>query len=89
MDQAIYHKMSTVAGELIVIAVHVDDCMITASQLRLVEDFEAGLSKHVEVTDLGELHWMLGIEVKQDCAAGCYVTVGTFTRRGLSRLSRH
>ena len=37
---------------------------------RLVEDFKTGLSKHVEVTDLGELHWMLGIEVKRDRAAG-------------------
>jgi len=34
-----------------------------------VTDFKAGLSKHVEVTDLGELHWMLGIEVKRDRAA--------------------
>ena len=70
VDQAVYHKTSAAAGELIVIAVHVDDCTIAASRPRLVEDFKAGLSKHVEVTDLGELHWMLGIEVKRDRAAG-------------------
>jgi hypothetical protein len=34
-----------------------------------VDAFKAGLSKYVEVTDLGELHWMLGIEVKRDHAA--------------------
>ena len=70
VDQAIYHKMSAAAGKLIVIAVHVDGCTIAASWLCLIEDFKASLSKHVEVTDLGELHWMLSIEVKQEHAAG-------------------
>ena len=65
-----YHKTSAAAGNLIVIEVHINDCTITASQPRLVEDFKVGLSKHVEVTDLGELHWMLGIKVKQDHTAG-------------------
>ena len=32
----------------------------------LVEDFKAGLHRHVEVTDLGALHWMLGIEIRWD-----------------------
>jgi len=35
-----------------------------------MDDLKAGLSKHVEVTDLGELHWMLGIEVKCNRVAG-------------------
>ena len=70
MDQAIYHKTGAAAGDLIVIAVHVNNCTIAASQPCLVEDFKTGLSKHVEVTNLGELHWMLGIEVKRDHAAG-------------------
>ena len=45
---------------------HVDDCTIIASTIRLIEKLKAGLRKHVEVTDLGKLHWMLGIEVKHD-----------------------
>jgi hypothetical protein len=48
----------------------VDDCTIAASNARLVEEFKAGLRKHVEVTDLGELHWMLGPETKRDREAG-------------------
>ena len=70
IDQAVYHKMNTVVCKLTVIMVHVDDCMIAASAPRLVDDLKAGLSKHMEVTDLGELHWMLGIEVKHDQVAG-------------------
>ena len=45
---------------------HVDDCTIAASTARLVEDLKAGLSHHVKVTDLGELHWMLGIQIRCD-----------------------
>jgi transposase InsO family protein len=70
VDQAVYHKSDATAHELVVIAVHVDDCTIAASEQRLVNDFKERLGKHVEVTDLGELHWMLGIEVKRDREAG-------------------
>ena len=37
---------------------------------RLVDDFKAGISKHVKLTGLRGLHWMLGIEVKRYRAAG-------------------
>jgi hypothetical protein len=70
VDQAVYHKSNASARELMVIAVHVDDCTIAASERRLMDDFKACLSKHVKVTDLGELHWMLGIEVKRNWEAG-------------------
>ena len=61
VDQAVFVKHSS--KTLIIIIMHVDDCTITASSLALVVAFKAELSKHVEITDLGELHWLLGIEV--------------------------
>ena len=70
VDQAIYHQAVSASGGVIIAAVHVDDCIIAASKLCLVDAFKAGLSEHVEVTDLRELHWMLRIEVKQYWAAG-------------------
>src|SRR5712692_2931601 len=66
VNQAIFHKSDKHKKELMVIAVHVNDCMIAASSTRLIEDFRAGLCRHVEVTDLGALHWMLGIEIRRD-----------------------
>ena len=45
---------------------HVDNCTIAASSLSLIEDFKAGLQEHVKVTNLGELHWMLGVKIKRD-----------------------
>ena len=40
--------------------------MIAASAPTLVNEFKAKLKKHVDITDLGELHWLLGIEVWWD-----------------------
>jgi transposase InsO family protein len=70
VDQAVFYKHSKSPTVLIVIAVHVDDCTIAANNSAAVNALKAGLRKHVEVTDLGELHWMLGIEVRRDRAAG-------------------
>ena len=32
----------------------------------LIDEFKSNLKKCIEVTDLGELHWLLGIEVKHN-----------------------
>jgi len=40
--------------------------MIVASTCTLVDKFKAKLREHVEITDLGELHWLLGIEIQRD-----------------------
>jgi hypothetical protein len=69
VDQAVYYKVSRDEGELTIVVVHVDDCSITATSDDLVEALKAGLRKHFEVTDLGELHWMLGIEIRRDRAS--------------------
>jgi hypothetical protein len=61
VDQAVFFKLIPQPKHLIIVAVHVDDCTIAASTACLVEDLKARLARHVEVTDLGELHWMLGI----------------------------
>ena len=45
---------------------HVNDCTITASSTTLVANFKQKVSKHVEITDLGELHWLLGVKIKRD-----------------------
>ena len=66
VDQAVYFCVVVHKGELTVIVVHVDDCTIVATTICLIEELKARLRKHFEVTDLGELHWMLGIEVKHD-----------------------
>jgi reverse transcriptase-like protein len=70
VDQAIFHKSDKCKKELTIVMVHVDNCTIAASSVHLIKDFKAGLHRHVEVTDLGALHWMLGIEIRCDQEAG-------------------
>jgi Reverse transcriptase (RNA-dependent DNA polymerase) len=70
VDKAIFFKVDARLGDLTITAVHVDDCTIAATCIHLIEELKAGLRQHVEVTDLGELHWMLGIEIKCDHEAG-------------------
>jgi Reverse transcriptase (RNA-dependent DNA polymerase) len=66
VDQAVFYRLNARQQELIAVAVHVNNCTITATSLHLVNDLKDGLWKHVEVTDLRKLHWMLGIKVKHD-----------------------
>ncbi len=56
MDQAIFYKHLPQVKQLIVIAVHIDNCTIAASTMCLVKELKAGLSRHIKVTDLSELH---------------------------------
>ena len=48
-------------------AIHIDDCTIAAHLPELVVELRKKLGSHVKVTDLGKLHWLLGIEVAHDC----------------------
>jgi hypothetical protein len=66
VDQAVFFKWDRRKCELTIVAVHVDDCTMTATTIQLIHDLKDGLRQHVEVTDLGELHWMLGLEVQRD-----------------------
>ncbi|KZV80781.1 hypothetical protein EXIGLDRAFT_569675, partial [Exidia glandulosa HHB12029] len=65
VDQAVFFKVVR-GGQLVIVVVHVDDCTIAASTVQLVREFKNDVRKHVEITDLGELHWLLGIEVRRD-----------------------
>ncbi len=61
VDQAVFFRRGK--GKLIIVLVHVDDCTIVANTSSLVTGFKSEIAKHVDITDLGDLHWILGIEV--------------------------
>lgn len=63
VDQAVFYKHD-VRG-ITIILVHVDDCTIAATSTDLVHEFKDSVRKHFEISDLGELHWLLGIEIKR------------------------
>ena len=86
VDQAVFYKHVKTPHTIIVIAVHMDDCTIAVSSVTAVNALKAGLCKHVEVTDLGELHWILRIKVKWDRAGG---TVHLSQRSYINSILRH
>ena len=65
VDQAMYFRHRT-PGELVIVVVHVDDCTIAAKTLQEINEFKCDIKKHVEITNLGELHWLLGIKVTRN-----------------------
>ena len=63
VDQAVFYWRKEDA--LIIVLVHVDDCTIAGTSIPLILRFKIKIAKYVTITDLGELHWILGIEVKR------------------------
>jgi len=63
VDQAVFFRRG--GKKLIIVLVHVDDCTITANTTSLITGFKTEIAKHVDITDLGDLHWILGIEVQR------------------------
>jgi Reverse transcriptase (RNA-dependent DNA polymerase) len=41
-----------------------DDCTIAVTAITLINRFKAEITKHIEITDVGKLHWLLGIEIR-------------------------
>lgn len=68
VDHSVFFKTS--GHDLIIILVHVDDCTIAATALKLISWVKEGVKEFVEITDLGEIHWLLGIELKRDRQSG-------------------
>ena len=50
----------------ILVAVHVDDCTIVASSLDVMKHFKHEIGLRFEVSDLGEVRWLLGFEIHRD-----------------------
>jgi hypothetical protein len=54
------------AGNTLVVVLYVDDMMIAGSNKRVVDAFKAAIEKQFDVKDLGDLKWILGMEVIRD-----------------------
>jgi hypothetical protein len=67
VDQAIYYKRTN--EEHTVITVSVDDMAVASQNLSYITAFKSQLQQHFEITDLGELNWLLGLKVERDRAA--------------------
>ena len=56
-------------NDIIIITVYVNDMLLALSSLKLLTKTKDKLRTFVEVSDLGNIHWLLGFEIKRDCEA--------------------
>jgi hypothetical protein len=49
-----------------ILAIHIDDCLITGSSPPLISSYKQKLNKHYSLMDLGPVHWLLGIKITHD-----------------------
>ena len=58
-----------IGEHILILAVHVDDCMFTGSCSKLIARYKQELNACYALTDLGPIHWLLGIKITRDRAA--------------------
>ena len=56
-----------VGNEVLILVVHVDNCILTGSSVELIKNCKVLLNSHYPLTDLGPIHWVLGIKITKDC----------------------
>ena len=53
-------------GELLMLTLYVDDILICASDLNMLDDLKQQFSQNIEMKDLGELSQYLGIKITRE-----------------------
>ena len=52
-----------IGSDVLVLAMHVDDCILTGSSPALIEEYKQKLNEHYALTNLGPVDYLLGIKV--------------------------
>ena len=63
-DPGVFHVH--VGEHMLVLAVHVDNCILTGSNNDLIAQYKVKLNACHALTDLGPVHWLLGIKITRD-----------------------
>ena len=77
-ESSVYRKEER--GDLLIVAIYVDDLFITGNSMKAIKKFKASMSEKFEMSDLGLLTYYLGIEVKQS-KEGIVIKQEAYARR--------
>jgi hypothetical protein len=67
VDLGIFHM--EIREHVFIMGVHIDDCMIMGSLADLITEYKCKLHNKYALTDLGPIHWLLGIKIVCDHSA--------------------
>ena len=62
-DECVFYKYG---DKPIIVTVSTDDMTLAARYLATIEELKRDLQRRYEIKDLGEIEWLLGVEVKRD-----------------------
>lgn len=65
-DHGVFFKR--VGKDIIILAVHVDDGMVTGNNAMLIKKFKEDINKKYKITDLGPVYSLLGFKITRDLA---------------------
>ena len=63
-DQAVFYIHA--GKDILILAIHVDDCTMTGSSDDLIQNYKLKIKSKYDLTDLGPIHWLLGIKITWD-----------------------
>ena len=63
-DHGVFFK--EVGKDIVILAVHVDDCMVTGNSKAFINKFKIEMNEKYKLTDLGPAHWLLGIKITRN-----------------------
>ncbi|KAL9266033.1 Retrovirus-related Pol polyprotein from transposon TNT 1-94-like protein, partial [Drosera capensis] len=64
-EPTLYVKHGKNSGDILIVALYVDDLVFIGSNEKMIAEFKSDMMKRYEMNDLGVLHHFLGIEIHQ------------------------
>jgi hypothetical protein len=87
-DNCVYAKFRN--GKYIFLILYVDDILLASSDVSLLLETKRFLSSHFEMKDLGEVRFILGIEIHRDRMKGVLgLSQKTYIEKVLKKFSMH
>lgn len=71
-------------GKILIVSLYVDDLIFTGNDCVMIENFKKSMMHKFEMTDLGEMKYFLGVEVKQG-AGGIHLCQSKYAKEVLDR----
>lgn len=66
VDPALFFKYDRSTGMYCLVGVATDDFTFVADSTKTIEDVRASMAQHFELVHLGEVKWLLGVEIRRD-----------------------